>query len=79
MSKYRPKHKGQRKSKIKLKVQALRRDGFRCVYCGKNYHDGAKVHAELLVPSDTRHKSSNSYVACCEDCKPIAQLSTSAR
>jgi 5-methylcytosine-specific restriction endonuclease McrA len=52
-----------------LRFAVLRRDGFRCVYCGRGEPDGIKLHLDHLVPvvRGGRNELDN-LVTACADC-----------
>lgn len=47
----------------------LRRDGFRCVKCGRGREDGVKLHVDHIKPVSRGGKSVMSNLqTLCEDC-----------
>ena len=52
-----------------LRFAVLRRDGFRCVYCGRGDSDNVKLHLDHLVPVARGGKTEiANLVAACQDC-----------
>jgi hypothetical protein len=52
-----------------LRFAVLRRDGFRCVYCGHGEPDGAKLHLDHLVPVSRGGLTNlGNLVTACQDC-----------
>lgn len=52
------------------KYSILRRDNFKCIYCGKSsIEDGVKLHVDHIVPKSKGGKNvRNNYITSCEDC-----------
>jgi HNH endonuclease len=50
----------------RLRFQVLRRDGFRCTYCGRSEKDGAVLHVDHVVPyaAGGATEESNLVTAC---------------
>lgn len=52
-----------------LRFAVLRRDGFRCAYCGRGESDGVKLHIDHLVPVARGGRSElDNLVTACQDC-----------
>ena len=52
-----------------LRFTVLRRDSFRCVYCGHGEPDGAKLHLDHLVPVARGGPTDiDNLVTACQDC-----------
>lgn len=52
-----------------MRYDVLRRDGFRCVKCGRGREDGVKLHADHIKPVSRGGKSVISNLqTLCEDC-----------
>ncbi len=49
-----------------LRFAVLRRDGFRCAYCGRGQEDGVQLHIDHLVPvaGGGRNELDNLVTAC---------------
>lgn len=51
------------------RFKILKRDKFRCVYCGKGVKDGRKLHIDHYVPwSKTKTHDPNQLVVACNVC-----------
>jgi HNH endonuclease len=52
-----------------LRFAVLKRDGFRCAYCGRGEGDGVKLHIDHLVPVARGGKNDlDNLVTACQDC-----------
>lgn len=52
-----------------MRYDVLRRDGFRCVRCGRGREDGVKLHVDHIVPVSRGGKSTmDNLQTLCEDC-----------
>lgn len=52
-----------------MRYDVLRRDGFRCVKCGRSREDGVKLHVDHIKPVSRGGKSVMSNLqTLCEDC-----------
>lgn len=52
-----------------MRYDVLRRDGFRCVKCGRGREDGVKLHVDHIKPVSRGGKSVMSNLqTLCEDC-----------
>jgi len=52
-----------------LRFAVLRRDGFRCAYCGQGEGDGVKLHIDHLVPVALGGKNEiDNLVTACQHC-----------
>ncbi len=52
-----------------LRFAVLRRDGFRCAYCGRGEGDGVRLHIDHLVPVARGGKNEiENLVTACQDC-----------
>lgn len=52
-----------------MRYDVLRRDGFRCVKCGRGREDGVKLHVDHIKPVSRGGKSVISNLqTLCEDC-----------
>lgn len=52
-----------------LRFAVLRRDGFRCAYCGRGESDGVKLHIDHLVPVARAGPTTlENLVTACQDC-----------
>lgn len=52
-----------------LRYDVLRRDGFKCVRCGRGREDGVKLHVDHIVPVSRGGKSTmDNLQTLCEDC-----------
>lgn len=52
-----------------MRYDVLRRDGFRCVKCGRGREDGVKLHVDHIKPVSRGGKSVlNNLQTLCEDC-----------
>lgn len=52
-----------------LRFAVLRRDGFRCAYCGRGESDGVKLHIDHLVPVASGGKNEiENLVTACQSC-----------
>ena len=52
-----------------LRFAVLRRDGFRCAYCGRGETDGVKLHIDHLVPVARGGQTElDNLVTACQDC-----------
>lgn len=52
-----------------LRFAVLRRDGFRCAYCGRGESDGAKLHIDHLIPVARGGPTElDNLVTACADC-----------
>lgn len=52
-----------------MRYDVLRRDGFRCVKCGRGGEDGVKLHVDHIKPVSRGGKSVMSNLqTLCEDC-----------
>lgn len=52
-----------------LRYDVLRRDGFKCVRCGRGREDGVKLHVDHIVPVSRDGKSTmDNLQTLCEDC-----------
>lgn len=52
-----------------MRYDVLRRDGFRCVKCGRRREDGVKLHVDHIKPVSRGGKSVISNLqTLCEDC-----------
>lgn len=52
-----------------LRFAVLRRDGFRCAYCGRGEAEGVKLHIDHLVPVARGGPTSiDNLVTACQDC-----------
>ncbi len=53
----------------RLRYEILRRDGYRCRYCGKTADDGAKLHIDHVIPTALGGLDEpGNLVAACADC-----------
>ena len=59
---------GTTKSYLKLRFMVLRRDGFRCQYCGKTAQDNIKLHIDHVKPKNRggTYEIDNLITACKE-------------
>ena len=52
-----------------MRFEVLRRDGFRCRYCGVTADDGAKLHVDHVIPESLGGETHpRNLVASCVDC-----------
>lgn len=52
-----------------MRYDVLRRDGFKCVRCGRGSADGVKLHVDHIVPVSRGGKSTmDNLQTLCEDC-----------
>ena len=52
-----------------MRYDILRRDGFKCVRCGRGSADGVKLHVDHIVPVSRGGKSTmDNLQTLCEDC-----------
>lgn len=52
-----------------MRYNVLRRDGFKCVRCGRGSADGVKLHVDHIVPVSRGGKSTmDNLQTLCEDC-----------
>lgn len=52
-----------------MRYEVLRRDGFRCVRCGRGREDGVKLHVDHIKPVSRGGKSEmGNLQTLCEDC-----------
>lgn len=52
-----------------MRYDVLRRDGFKCVRCGRGREDGVKLHVDHIVPVSRGGKSTmDNLQTLCEDC-----------
>ncbi len=52
-----------------MRFAVLRRDGFRCAYCGRGESDGAKLHLDHIVPVARGGKTEiGNLVTACAEC-----------
>lgn len=52
-----------------MRYDVLRRDGFRCVKCGRGREDGVKLHVDHIKPVSRGGKSvMDNLQTLCEDC-----------
>lgn len=52
-----------------MRYEVLRRDGFKCVKCGRSAKDGVRLHVDHIVPVSRGGKSvMNNLQTLCEDC-----------
>ena len=52
-----------------LRYDVMKRDGFRCVLCGRDVSDGVKLHVDHIVPIAKGGKTIKSNLrTLCEDC-----------
>ena len=52
-----------------LRYDIMKRDGFKCVLCGRNTSDGVKLHIDHIVPVSKGGKTVKSNLrTLCEDC-----------
>jgi hypothetical protein len=54
---------------LKLRDKILRRDNFRCVFCGRGVNDGVKLHVDHIIPvskGGTSH--ADNLQTLCEEC-----------
>lgn len=52
-----------------MRYDVLRRDGFRCVKCGRGREDGVKLHVDHIKPVSRGGKSVMANLqTLCEDC-----------
>lgn len=52
-----------------MRYDILRRDGFKCVRCGRGREDGVKLHVDHIVPVSRGGKSTmDNLQTLCEDC-----------
>ena len=52
-----------------LRFAVLRRDGFRCVYCGRGEPEGQRLHIDHLVPVARGGPTTmDNLVVACQDC-----------
>lgn len=52
-----------------MRYDVLRRDGFRCVRCGRGREDGVKLHVDHIIPVSRGGKSTmDNLQTLCEDC-----------
>lgn len=52
-----------------MRYEVLRRDGFRCVKCGRGREDGVKLHVDHIKPVSRGGKSEmDNLQTLCEDC-----------
>jgi 5-methylcytosine-specific restriction endonuclease McrA len=52
-----------------MRFAVLRRDGFRCVYCGRGEPDGGKLHLDHLVSVAGGGRTAlDNLVTACQDC-----------
>ena len=52
-----------------LRYNVMKRDGFRCVLCGRDASDGVKLHVDHIVPIAKGGKTIKSNLrTLCEDC-----------
>ncbi len=62
----------------RLRYEILRRDGYRCRYCGNTADDGAKLHVDHVIPAALGGTDDpGNLVAACADCNR-GKASTSA-
>ena len=62
----------------RLRYEILRRDGYRCRYCGNTADDGAKLHVDHVIPASLGGTDDpGNLVAACADCNR-GKASTSA-
>lgn len=52
-----------------LRYDIMKRDGFRCVLCGRGAEDGVKLHVDHIIPVSKGGKTVRSNLrTLCEDC-----------
>lgn len=52
-----------------MRYDVLRRDGFKCIRCGRGREDGVKLHVDHIVPVSRGGKSvMDNLQTLCEDC-----------
>jgi len=52
-----------------LRFQVLKRDNFRCRYCGRDVNDGIKLHVDHIKPVAKGGKTEmDNLITSCEDC-----------
>ena len=57
------------KMKLGLRYDIMKRDGFRCVLCGRSASDGIKLHVDHIVPVSRGGKTEESNLrTLCEEC-----------
>ena len=52
-----------------LRYKIMKRDGFRCVLCGRSANDGIKLHVDHVIPVSRGGKTEESNLrTLCEEC-----------
>jgi hypothetical protein len=61
--------KEKRSIPLKLRDQILRRDNFKCVFCGRGANDGVKLHIDHIIPvSKGGTTEADNLQTLCEEC-----------
>jgi hypothetical protein len=61
--------KEKRSISLKLRDEILRRDKFKCVYCGRGPSDGVKLHVDHIIPfSKGGSSEADNLQTLCEEC-----------
>lgn len=58
-----------RKMSVKLRLEILERDGFRCKLCGRSVKDGVKLHIDHIIPISKGGETIKSNLrVLCDEC-----------
>jgi hypothetical protein len=61
--------KTNRSISLKLRDEILRRDNFKCVYCGRGVSDGVRLHLDHIIPfSKGGSSEADNLQTLCEEC-----------
>jgi hypothetical protein len=61
--------KARRPIPLKLRDEILRRDNFKCVFCGRGANDGVKLHVDHIIPfSEGGSSEADNLQTLCEEC-----------